>query len=204
MKNNIIKAMIAALITIFCVACSSEKNLDDTIIIYDEDYPDLPIYSELGYNTFGAYYDRDVFISNYNQVPGKFILSDSTATFTLSGYLNNINFGNDTKNVSVVFTIPNCYPSSCSDLTTLDKKIYNVGDSAFNIAINVDGTQQEAKILSGQIEFKRAKNLLVDKVQTEVILSGYFNFKAIVNGTPITMSNGRFDIGIGEYNFFKY
>ena len=48
--------------------CSREYNLEQTIFIYDPEFQDLPIYSEWGYNTFGAYYDREAFISLYDGV----------------------------------------------------------------------------------------------------------------------------------------
>ena len=50
----------------------------------------------------------------------------------------------------------------------------------------------------------RAQHLLVDEVPQEVILSGVFEFQAMVNGMPVTVSEGRFDVGVDESNFFKY
>jgi hypothetical protein len=61
-----------------------------------------------------------------------------------------------------------------------------------------------ANILSGELTFKRAQNLLVDEKQVEVILSGYFEFKALIDNEPVTISNGRFDVGISPDNFYNY
>jgi len=44
----------------------------------------------------------------------------------------------------------------------------------------------------------------VDKVLTESILSGTFNFKTFINAEPVSISNGRFDVGIGSENFYKF
>jgi hypothetical protein len=58
------------------------------------------------------------------------------------------------------------------------------------------------KILSGSLYFKRVQNLSVDKRPIEAILSGYFEFQAIIRDEPVTVSEGRFDLGIGSDNFF--
>jgi hypothetical protein len=41
-------------------------------------------------------------------------------------------------------------------------------------------------------------------VQTEVILSGYFEMQVRINEEPFSLTNGRFDMGISESNFFNY
>lgn len=61
----------------------------------------------------------------------------------------------------------------------------------------------EAEILEGELNFKRVQILQVDKKVVEAILSGYFDLKAIINGKPITVSDGRFDVGIGRDNFYE-
>jgi hypothetical protein len=62
----------------------------------------------------------------------------------------------------------------------------------------------EVEVLQGKLEFKKARQLMVDTDQIEVILSGYFAFLALVDGEPVSVTDGRFDVGIGEDNFFKY
>jgi hypothetical protein len=46
--------------------------------------------------------------------------------------------------------------------------------------------------------------LFVDEEKQQVILSGVFSFKAVVEGEPVTVSEGRFDVGMSSLNFFKY
>ena len=58
MKNNLIKITIG--LAIILASCSKEFELDKSVFIPDKDYPDLPAYTEWGYNTFGALYDRDL------------------------------------------------------------------------------------------------------------------------------------------------
>ena len=45
---------------------------------------------------------------------------------------------------------------------------------------------------------------MVDKQQYEIILSGVFDFQALINNEPTSISMGRFDVGIANDNFFKY
>jgi hypothetical protein len=45
---------------------------------------------------------------------------------------------------------------------------------------------------------------MVDEINTEVILSGFFEFHALVENVPVTDSNGRFDVRIDGGNFFRY
>jgi hypothetical protein len=72
------------------------------------------------------------------------------------------------------------------------------------VLVTIDTTKHEEHILNGILQFKRAQNLIVDKKQIEVILSGYFEFQALVDEEPISITLGRFDVGIGADNFFKY
>jgi hypothetical protein len=60
------------------------------------------------------------------------------------------------------------------------------------------------QIISGQFYFKRAQYLRVDKKPSEVILSGTFELQARINGELVSISDGRFDTGISDSNFFKY
>ena len=83
MKNNIINIAFGALLLI--VACSKETELGKSVFIPDSDFPDLPAYSEWGYNTFGAYYDRELFVYNESEVPAKVINTGGRTSFLLKG-----------------------------------------------------------------------------------------------------------------------
>lgn len=185
-------------------SCSKENELKNSVMIYDEEYTDLPAYSEWGYNTFGAYYDRQVFISNYETVPAKVIVTNNEMSFLLEG-INETLYENDGyAEMSISFKMPGFMPENYSDLLVLNDTIFDLTNPAYELILSIDTIDYTADILSGEFNFKRAQNLLVDKNQIEVILSGYFEFKALIGGKPVTVSNGRFDVGVGTDNFYYY
>ncbi len=185
-------------------ACSKENELKDSIMIYDEEYPELPVYSEWGYNTFGAYYDRQVFISNYETVPAKVIVTNNEMSFLLDGQNGSYYDYYGPSEMSIILRIPGFTPEKYSDLLVLNDTILDLTNPDYELIVSIDTNHYTADILNGGFHFKRAQNLLVDEKQIEVILSGYFEFQALVGGKPITVSNGRFDVGIGTDNFYNY
>jgi len=68
----------------------------------------------------------------------------------------------------------------------------------------IDTTEYTANILSKELYFKRICNLFINAEQVEVNISGYFDFKALINNEPVTISDGRFDVGIDDDNFYIY
>ena len=83
MKKHIF--ILSTIILIIFTGCKNEDELKNSVYIKDSEYTDLPAYSEWGYNTFGAYYDRVAFISNDFIVPAKVTVSDSQMSFILDG-----------------------------------------------------------------------------------------------------------------------
>ena len=65
-------------------ACS-KSDFKETQYIDDPDFPGLPIYSEMGYNTFGAYIDEQVFYSNRSNRPFYLVADRENLTMTLYG-----------------------------------------------------------------------------------------------------------------------
>ena len=178
--------------------CSRDYDLERTIFFPDPEFPDLPMYTEWGYNTFGAYYDRQVFKSTNDIVPLKVIVRNDSTFFRFSGMLNNY------KEMSVTFTMNDFLPDVYNDLTQLDKKILDLRDPKYGVIIKIDGQQQEMILLGGSLEFKKAQNLIVDQKEEEIILSGTFEFQIVINDEPFTVSRGRFDQGISYDNFFRF
>jgi hypothetical protein len=199
MKKQIL--LYATLLIIFA-GCTKENELKKSVMLYDTEFTDLPAYSEWGYNTFGAYYDRQVFISNSETVPAKVIVKDSSMSFLLDG--RNTYAYSLSNNIAITFKLAGYTPATFADLIVLNDTTFDLKDSSCQVVITIDQMEYTADILSGELYFKRAQNLLVDKKQIEVILSGYFGFQALVNGTPVTISDGRFDVGIGPDNFYNY
>jgi len=187
------------LILIIIISCKKDKNLRDSIFIEDVESPGLPIYSEWGYNTFGAYYDREVFISNDKKVPLKIIVTNDTMTFNFFGQLGN----NSYNNMTMKFYFTNFLPVNYEGLLQLNDTIINLNNTN-KISINIYGSNVNVTLLNGYFKVDKAQLLFVDTKETEVILSGHFEFQALINNEPIAISDGRFDIGINQSNFFSY
>jgi len=187
------------LILIIIISCKKDKNLRDSIFIEDVESPGLPIYSEWGYNTFGAYYDREVFISNDKKVPLKIIVTNDTMTFNFFGQLGNTSYNN----MTMKFYFTNFLPVNYEDLLQLNDTIINLNNTN-KISINIYGSNVNVTLLNGYFKVDKAQLLFVDTKETEVILSGHFEFQALINNEPIAISDGRFDIGINQSNFFSY
>lgn len=192
---------------VFCISCN-EYELQETVMVYDTEHPYLPEYSEWGYNSFGAYFDREIFVSNTSIVPAKVIRTDSATTLLFSGIKGapDIDLYHDTyktyPTMSVAFTIPDLKPETYSDIAQLHNTSFDLTDTVYSVTITIDSIKYPAQILSGTFTCKRAQTLYVDTKLSEIILSGTFDFKAIVNATPITLSNGRYDVGIYADNFY--
>lgn len=200
-KQLYIFATVLGLLT----GCSKENELKKSVMIYDDEFTDLPAYSEWGYNTFGAYYDRQVFISNDVTVPAKVIVSENVLSFGLYGHLGGYYYYDNSNSMNMIFKIQGLLPEVYTDLTLLNDTVFDLTNSGIQVFLfSADSLENPVNILSGELYFKRAQNLLVDKEQIEVILSGYFDFKALINDEPITISDGRFDVGIGPDNFYVY
>jgi hypothetical protein len=200
-----IQFFISATIVLIFAGCSKENELEKTVLTYDTEYTDLPAYSEWGYNTFGAYYDREIFISNNDIVPAKVIVSNNAMSFVLDGQKGNVNYYSGSNNeMTMTFKMSGFTPEQYTNLTVLNDTILDLTNPTYQVLVSIDTIEYTVNILSGELTFKRAQNLLVDKKQIEVILSGYFDFKAIINKKPVTISNGRFDVGISPDNFYSY
>jgi hypothetical protein len=201
------KTLFFILITIvFLLAgCSKDNELGKSVFISDTQYPDLPEYSEWGYNTFGAYYDRQAFISNDNIVPAKCIVTNNVMSFVLSGQLGAYSYYADANsNMSLTFQISGFLPADYKPLVQLNDTTLDLRNTAYKVFVTIGAAEDTATVIEGNIQFKRAQNLVVDTKQVEVILSGYFDLKVLINNEPITISNGRFDVGIGDNNFYAY
>jgi hypothetical protein len=185
------------------LACSKENELKKSVFVYDEEFIDLPAYSEWGYNTFGAYYDRTPFVSNNTIVPAKVIVQNNAMSFVLAGPKQSESYYSNSE-MTMTFKMPGFTPADYTGLLQLNDTVIDLSKSPYQVLVSIDTTHYTATILSGELMFKRAQNLMVDKKQIEVILSGYFEFKALINNKPITVSDGRFDVGISSDNFYRY
>ncbi len=182
-------------------SCSKDNELQKSIYVRDSKNPELPAYSEWGYNTFGAYYDRQPFVSNDYEVPAKLIVADGSTSFFLTGQIGPY-YNYSDANMTVTFILRNFAPNLYNQLILLNDSVIDLKNPLIEVKINIENTESEVKILNGKLEFKHARNLIVDTKPVGVILSGYFEFQAVVDTKPVTMSDGRFDVGVLRDNFY--
>lgn len=187
------------IITSISLSCSddSDYELEKSIFVNDPVYEGLPKYSESGYNTFGAYYDREAFTSSAI-VPIKVTVTNGETNFTFHGAKGNF------RGMSMAFTMKDFEPIQYSALISLNNTTLNLIDDTNKVVITNEQGEFEATIIKGTLTFKKTQKLLIDKTQVEVILSGEFEFQALIDNEPITISNGRFDVSVGENNFYKF
>ncbi len=197
MKHIILIALAAVALSFGSCSKDDEYDLSESIFIEDSYYPGLPIYSEWGYNTFGAYIDRAPFVSNTSDLPVKIYVNGDTMHFILRGQVN----GTD---AVLTFHLQGYSPATNFDLVSLDKTFINLKDPGRSATLKIGNVTTELTIIEGELEFKRVQRLILDNEPTRVIMSGYFQLKTFLNGEPAAISNGRFDLGIGYGNFFNF
>jgi len=195
MKNRSIQFFLIASLLI-SGACSDDYQLKQSIFIPDKANPGLPIYSEMGYNTFGSFYDRVAFVSG-GDTPAKIIIENDITSFQLIGRRGGLE-------TILILTIPDFNPEDYSDLVELNNRTIDLTDELYSIEIQTNGERAETQIITGFFKFQRAQALLVDRVPFQTILSGTFSFQAVIKGTPVTVESGRFDVGIGTHNFYFF
>ncbi|OIP81544.1 MAG: hypothetical protein AUK44_09740 [Porphyromonadaceae bacterium CG2_30_38_12] len=191
---------ILLLLTLLTVSCSSYEDtfsLQKSIFIADSENPGLPIYSEWGYNSFGAYIDRQVFTSDNSNLPTKIIVNHDTLHLLLKGVMNG-------RFASLKFSFVGYPIADYINLTTLNDKTINLKSDSCKVLLTRENVAEDIKIIEGTFTFKRIQNLYVDKEYTKAIVSGVFNLKMFFNNEPTAISSGRFDLGIGYENFYNF
>ena len=198
-----------SILSILFAGCKKDNELKKSVFISDSENPELPAYSEWGYNTFGAYYDREVFVSNDAFVPAKIVISNNTMSFILDGQKGTSEYNNysyyhyiNGMEMMLTFKLSGFLPDQYTNLTAFNDTIIDLKNPAVQVMLSIDSVKYTPNILSGELTFKRVQNLKVDKKSVEVILSGYFDFQALINDKPVTVSEGRFDVGINSDNFY--
>ena len=87
-KKSIVFVMLLA--TVIFASCSrgDDYMISQSVFIEDETNPGLPVYSEWGYNSFGAYWDRAAFVSERYNVPTKIVVENDSCYWLFNGRLN--------------------------------------------------------------------------------------------------------------------
>ena len=197
------KLIIIAAALLAMTACS-KSDFKQTQYIDDPDYPGLPIYSEMGYNTFGAYINEQAFNVSYEHSRPFYLVADrDKLTMTLYGqdYRNNLN---------MVFTLPiesTYHLEDYHSLLALDGKSFTIDTTSTSCNIRFEGyyAPEIESIYSGYIKFEKVQQVIVDKQDAEVVVSGKFQFRAFTHdGTRIDVTGGRFDLGVDNANFVNF
>jgi len=172
-------------------------SLSGTVFIQDPYYPGLPIYSEWGYNTFGAYIDRKPFTSTNEDIPAKIIVNPDTLNLILRGSMGY-------EPVDLKFSLKGYSPATNFDLTGLDSVTINLKSPGNFVTLKIGDKTTRLNIIEGELKIVRVQRLFVDEEAMRTIMSGKFNFKTFLNNEPVAISYGRFDLGIGYENFYNY
>lgn len=199
------KRYIIILAAVLAMTACSKSDFKQTQYIDDPNYPGLPIYSEMGYNTFGAYIDEKVFsVSSYGSYRPFYLVADREClTMTLCGNYE----GTD---LNMVFTLPidtTYHLEDYHSLLALDGKTFTIDTIPTSCIVTMEGLYAPliASIYSGYIKFEKVQQLFVDKTDTEVIVSGKFQFRAFTPlGLRFDVTGGRFDFGVDNANFVNF
>lgn len=189
-----------AIVLLALYSCADQ--LEKTVFIPDKDDSNLPAYTEWGYNSFGAQYERTYFLASPQIVPCKITYQDGILHFALLGRLG-AGYHSPDMEMALTFSFPVSLIKEYRDLTVLNNVEIDLTDASCEVKIEKDGTAEIIKPLSGYLLFKRIQLLRVDSKEDRIILSGLFDILFLHNNLPEHLSNGRFDLGVNQY-FFSF
>ena len=190
-------------IVILLASCESDNyrgEMEQTLFIPDPYDKNLPAYTEWGYNSFGALYERMYLYSTYNIVPCKVIMQNGIMTFSLNGrYSSSYSQWGAGDDMTLNFSFPISEPmTNYKDLLRLHQMHFDLTSSSVEIKMMQKGSVVNMTILSGNLHFKRAHLIRLDDQEDRVALSGTFEISFLRNGMPEIISKGRFDVGISH------
>ena len=185
---------------------SCENEIDRTIFIPDEEDINLPAYTEWGYNSFGAIYERQYFLASENYVPCKIVYKDGFLNFSLTGYVaGGVMYDYyQAGKMGMIISFPFSKVIDYKGLLALDQQEIDLSTPNVHLSVTLgEGSGVAMEIISGELYFKRAQLLRIDEQENRVILSGTFNIRFLRNGLPEIISDGRFDVGINK-DFYSF
>ena len=187
---------ILAVLSFLMFSCSDE-TLDRTIFIPDEDNRSLPAYTEWGYNSFGAVYERRNFVAANHIVPCKIVYQNGMLNFSLIGVQQSVS-----GQTALTFSFPLSEVETIADLAVLHEMEINLTQNS-TVTLEENNVETTLNVLGGTLHFKRFQLLRVDDKINRIILSGTFEIRFLRNGRPESISNGRFDLGITDRDFIN-
>lgn len=193
---------ICLIILVGMFGCETEQKLEKSVFISDSMNPELPVYSEFGYNTFGAYFDRAPFVSEEFETPGKIVVAEGDTQFILKG-LRKSQYANEP--MQLKFTISDLNPVDLTGLATLHQRSIDLVSEQVGVTVTLGTGSPElpVEVIEGTLTFIRYQNVFVDLLPQQVILSGEFALQFTLEGQPVAIKSGRFDLGISPGNFFR-
>lgn len=187
------------------LASCDVTNLKETEYIDDTNYPGLPIYSDMGYNTFGTYINNETFhISTKNSDRPFYLVADHEGLIlSLYGYYQN-------QPLTMTFSIPldpDFRMEDYHDLIQLHGETYVIDTMTTTCRVELQGENAPSfvSIYSGRFSFDNIRQVVVDKEDAEVIVAGKFQFRAVKpEGSYLDVVGGRFDLGVDHSNFVNF
>jgi len=199
------KIILVSILFLGIISC--EDSIDRTIFVPDKNDSNLPAYTEWGYNSFGAKYERNYFLSTNNLVPCKITYKDGRINFYLIGYVvGSRGYGYYSGDMmSLLISFPFSAINDYAGLLALNAQTIDISDAGCSVSMSInDAAATNLEILSGQLCFKRAQLLRIDDKPDRVILSGTFTISFLNQGRPESISDGRFDLGINNKDFYSF
>jgi len=188
------------LIVILLLSCScyNEKSeFDKYIFIPDKEDPNLPAYTESGYNTFGAKYGNSYFLSSSSSSFGVSYYGDILNLWLSGRQESNMN----TTSMSLTFSFPSAPVYTYQDLVSLNGTTIDLTGASCSLIMRYGYQKEDTLIVSsGRLNFKRAGILRIDNIEDRALLTGTFDAQFLRNGQPEGISNGRFDLGVTGIN----
>ena len=180
-------------------SCATTDEMEQTIFVPDEINSELPAYTEWGYNSFGAMYERTYFLAANDIVPCKITIQNGIMTFSLSGRITNNSSWNNRENMTLYFSFPISETiRTYNDLIVLHQKEIDFSDTSCDIKMNRNSSSTNINVLSGKLHFNRVQLLRINEKDDRAILSGTFDLTFLRNELPEALTKGRFDIGISS------
>lgn len=156
---------------------------------------ELPPYSEFGRNTMGGYFNEKVMVGKSIDTMAMVKVSEQSTMLTMVG---DIDQGNRIDKVTLTFATTLLAPDSFEGLKELDQQSIDL--TAIDNWVKI--WNRPIEVDDGALNVIKARNLIINKKQVGVILSGRFWLSGhIPEIGPVEILDGRFDVVIGAEQF---
>jgi len=184
-------------IVLLLSSCDVDE-MEQTIFVPDASDSHLPAYTEWGYNSFGARYERTYFLATNDIVPCKITVQDGIMTFSLSGRISASSSSHGTyEKMTLYFSFPVGEPMrNYWDLQALHQQTFDLTDPSCEVKMTRDSKTETIELLSGSLFFKRVQLLRINEIDDRAIVSGTFELAFLRHKLPEALTKGRFDLGI--------